>query len=106
MGLTEAERADVDERWRSDLTDAYDDIIGVVRAAILTRKKVRIQRDCKKCGCSHMDYVEVEDVDSAIKAAEFLSNRALGRPSQQKDGESEERITFTRKVIFEGNAPA
>lgn len=99
-GLSEAERADVQQRWRDDLTDSYDQIIGVVKAALAAKRKVRVQRECAKCHCKHIEYVEIDDVDAAIKAAEFLSNRALGRPAARQDDRDEERIVFQRLVEF------
>lgn len=100
-GLTDAERADVEGRWRQDLTDSYDDIIAVVKSALKPRK-IEIRDPCpaENCKCKHIRYAEIENVNEAIKAAEFLSNRALGRPSQAQGEEETERIVFQRLVEF------
>lgn len=79
----------VDERFREDLELQYDALMKVVTGALESVKKVRVERDCKKCGCSHIDYVEVENTDAAMKAVEFLSNRGVGRPGTVEVGERE-----------------
>lgn len=77
----------VDERFRDDLEAQYELVMKVVKGALASRKRVRVARSCVKCGCSHIEFVEVENTDAAMKAAEFLSNRGVGRPGTVEVGE-------------------
>lgn len=68
------------EQFSDDLERLYDKVIGVVEDAMQSTRKVRVERDCKKCGCSHIDFVEVPNEAAAIRAAEFLTAQGVGRP--------------------------
>lgn len=93
-----------EQRWLEDLGKQYDAIIAVVESALQAKRKIRITDPCTKCECKHIRYVEVEDVDAAIKAAEFLSNRAQGRPGQARVEDDRERVVFERVVYMSPDA--
>ena len=71
-------------RLAVDVEAEYEAIVAVLRTALQSTKKVRVQRDCPKCGCNHIDYVLMQNVADAIKAAEFFQNQAFGRPGEDQ----------------------
>ena len=71
-------------RLADDLESRYEKAIAVLDAALVSKKKVSVSRNCVKCGCKHLEYVEIEDVNGAIKALEFFANQGLGRPGEDK----------------------
>jgi hypothetical protein len=79
----------VDERFRDDLEAEYEAILAVVRDALKAKKRVRVHQPCSKCNCQHVRYVEIDNAETAMKAAEFLSNRGIGRPGTVEPGERE-----------------
>ena len=68
------------EQFAEDLDRLYDKVIQVVEDAMVSTRKVRVGRDCAKCGCKHIDFVEVPNEAAAMKAAEFLTAQGVGRP--------------------------
>jgi len=82
----------VKARWAEDLESQYDVLMTVIKDALNSEKQVQIREPCPKCTCSHFRYATVRDTNAALKAAEFLANRGLGRP-----GEDSTRVdsTFT-----------
>ena len=65
--------------------------------AIRATKKVRIQRDCGKCGCNHIQNVEVQDSIAATNAIRLLIEQVEGRPGVAS-GEEREPIIVQRTV--------
>lgn len=96
----------VDERFREDLESQYDALMRVVTDALESKKKVWVEGGCVRCGCPHKFQVEVENVDLAMKAVEFLSNRGIGRPGTAEQVVEVVAPVFVRKVIYEGAGPA
>jgi hypothetical protein len=93
-----AEGDDFREGLRGALGEKLDLVCGVLDRALEAKRKVRVSRECVKCGCKHVEYVEVEDVDAAIKAAEFYSVHGFGRPGQAAGEEDGDRVVFQRLV--------
>lgn len=90
----------LDERLRGELDEVYEKLKMVITAGLEAKRRVRVERACSKCGCSHIDYVEIEDVKSAIQAAEFYANRTEGRAAASRGVEAEAGVSFTRTVVY------
>ena len=101
-GLPDEIAAGLDERLRGELDDVYEKLLGVIEAGLESKRKVRVVRDCPKCGCGHIDFVEIENIDAAIKAAEFYANRTAGRAAAGRPEGEGEGVSFLRKVVYGG----
>ncbi len=90
-----------DERFKDDLEAQYDAVMKVIKDALESKQNVRVQRKCHKCGCQHIEYVEVQDIKAAMAAAEFLANRGIGRPGTVEPGERQ----VVHNYVFEYVTP-
>ena len=89
------------EQFAEDLDRLYDKVIKVVEDAMVSTRKVRVERDCLKCGCKHIDFVEVPNEAAAMKAAEFLTAQGVGRPPVA-EGESAGVNIVIERVSLDG----
>ena len=90
------------EQFADDLDRLYSKVIAVVEDAMVSTRKVRIERDCMKCGCKHIDFVEVPNEAAAMKAAEFLTAQGVGRPPIA-EGESAGVSIVIERVNLDGS---
>ena len=86
-------------RLADDLESRYEKAIAVLDAALVSKKKVSVSRNCPKCGCKHLEYAEVDDVNGAIKALEFFANQGLGRPGEDRSADGGGDFVVKRFVV-------
>ena len=68
------------------------------------RKNAWGEFSCKGCGQRQRQLVEIPDAKAVTGALVDLANQAWGRPTEDKA--EQEGISFTRKVIYGGDADA
>ncbi len=89
------------ETLRTRLTrvtpDLGDEVEAGLREALKSTKRARIERDCRKCGCNHIDYVEVQDSPKVLEAIKLALEQTEGRPGVA-DQEAAEALTVERTV--------
>ena len=91
------------ERLKGDLDARYDKLLSLLDEGMTATRKVRVERDCSKCGCAHVDYVEVQDFKTARDIAEFFANQGFGRPGVQ-EGEAAGAVwSFENRVVLVGD---
>ncbi len=85
------------ERLTTISPELADDAEAALREALKTVKRVRIQRDCVKCGCSHIDYVDVQDSPRVLDAIKLAIEQTEGRPGVADQDEAQ-ALTIVRTV--------
>jgi hypothetical protein len=88
------------ERLKGDLDARYDKLLSLLDEGMTATRKVRVERDCSKCGCAHVDYVEVQDFKTARDIAEFFANQGFGRPGVQEGEASGQSFVFENRVVL------
>jgi ubiquinone biosynthesis protein UbiJ len=99
--LSSVERAT--ESLRVQLADRLGDGFGdlaaeTLRDALKSTKKARVQRQCAKCGCGHIEYVDVQDSVTAVAAVKLAVEQLEGRPGVA-DEQKGQTLTIVRTVI-------
>jgi hypothetical protein len=84
----------VRKRLADDLEKRYDLLLKVLEKGLETTKKARGW--CPHCG--KQVWVEIQDTNAAMKAAEFLANQGLGRPGEDQT-KQEATFTVIRSVV-------
>jgi hypothetical protein len=74
-----------------------DDAEKALREALKSTKRVRANRECVKCGCTHVDYVDVQDAPKVLEAIKLAIEQTEGRPGVA-DSEQAEALTVERTV--------
>jgi hypothetical protein len=87
------------DRLKDDLESRYDGLLKLLDDGMQATRKVRIQRACPKCGCDHVDYVEIQDFKTARDIAEFFANQGFGRPGVS-EGETAAAVWNFENRIF------
>ncbi len=89
------------ETLRTRLTrvapELADDAETALREALRSTKTVRASRECVKCGCTHIDYVEVQDTPKVLEAIKLALEQTEGRPGVADQAEAE-ALTIERTV--------
>jgi transposase len=88
------------ERLKGDLDARYDKLLSLLDEGMTATRKVRVERDCSKCGCAHVDYVEVQDFKTARDIAEFFANQGFGRPGVQEGEAAGATWTFQNRIVL------
>jgi Homeodomain-like domain len=91
------------ERLADDLESRYDGLLKLLDDGMQATRKARVERDCPKCGCSHVDYVEIQDFKTARDIAEFFANQGFGRPGVSEGEGAGEQWTFENRVVLVAN---
>ncbi len=74
-----------------------DDAEAALREALRGTRRVRAQRQCAKCKCSHIEYVEVQDTPRVLEAVKLVMEQTEGRPGVA-DQEQAEALAVQRTV--------
>lgn len=90
------------EKLKGDLEARYEKLLLMLDEGMTATKRVRMPRNCLKCGCKHIEFVEIPNTETALKVAEFFANQGFGRPGTS-DEKVEASIVFTNKVILSDN---
>ncbi len=89
------------ESIRSRLTsispELADDAEAALREALKTTKQVRANRSCVKCGCTHIEFVTVQDSPKVLEAIKLAIEQTEGRPGVAEADEAA-TLTVTRTV--------
>lgn len=88
------------DRLKGDLDARYDKLLSLLDEGMTATRKVRVERDCSKCGCAHVDYVEVQDFKTARDIAEFFANQGFGRPGVSEGEGVGEQWTFQNRIVL------
>jgi hypothetical protein len=94
---------DFDQATASRLNAAQEKLLDKLEAALEKKVMVRVERNCKKCGCSHIEMVEHDDVPTMLKVAQFMAERGLGKPAQRVVVEHNvdlTAMTLSAKVVY------
>lgn len=83
------------QRLADDLDARYQKLLEVVDAALESRRKVWVDVACKDCGRKQRVLAEVNDIDAALKASEFMAQHGHGRPGVASP-DIDDRVTFLR----------
>ncbi len=102
MSLLAPEAAEsASESIRQRLTSISPDLADVaeaaLREALQTTKRVRANRECQKCGCRHVDYVDVQDSPKVLEAIKLAIEQTEGRPGVADQDEAQ-ALTIVRTV--------
>ncbi|HCG02537.1 MAG TPA: hypothetical protein DEV93_18590 [Chloroflexi bacterium] len=99
----ESESKPMRDRLKDDLDARYDKLLVLLDEGMTATRKVRVGRDCPKCGCAHVDYVEVQDFKTAQSIAEFFANQGFGRPGVSEGEDAGAVWTFENRVVLVAN---
>ena len=91
--------AAVREEFAAWATEQKAKLIAIIDDATTSVRKVRVQRDCVKCGCKHIEFVEVANHEAAMRAVEFLMNQGFGRPGEDVSGRGGGGFVVERFVV-------
>lgn len=89
----------VRDRLKDDLEARYEKLLTMLDEGMTASRRVRVERACQKCGCRHIDFVEVPNTETALKVAEFFANQGFGRPGTSEE-KSEVSVSFVNRVVL------
>ena len=88
------------DRMQDALAKDFDRLLEILETALQMERKVRVQRHCPKpgCGCNHIEYVKIKDVNTALKVAEFFASHGIGRAPEDRERAGNAGFTVIRTV--------